>query len=390
VSGDIQNLRIDKLGTAGALGPVVVALATAQSAGETLRLDLTSLARSGAEHRRADLTTTLLLSNLLIGAFGRVSLDVVWPDSETIISSLERGALPFALAQRAGSTSFINAEPRKIAEWKKDWRPRTESLWDELEAAQIERRTYAYINTHRLGRSHFRGYHEGAAMPWLRKLVPVPKDATARQYREGFVALAERAVVELNENIPEHAFDIKGEINDRVEWLLPAETDGASLVTCSLTKGGSQSWNRLHLLAFDNGYGIGRTLRWQHPGLKTSVADLVETILLKQLHQRGIPGHNGIGLWWLNDIACTVGGEVEIITEDDLDPTGQRCTSVLIEYEQGEERYVRDQEDRWTIRTVSSLPVPIRGTIVKAVLHVPRTSEDMWVRPLADDRELVH
>jgi hypothetical protein len=263
-------------------------------------------------------------------------------------------------------------------------------LWDDSAATQIQRRTYAYINTHRLGRNHFRGYHEGAALPWLRNLVPVPKDAAAQNHRVTFVSLAERAVVELNENIPEHAFDIKGNISNRDEWLLPAEIDGASLVTCSLTKGGgAKSWNRLYLLAMDNGYGIGRTLRWQHPGLDTPVEDLVTTILRKQLHQRGIRGHNGIGLWWLNDLACIVGGEIQVITEDDLDEAGQSCVVVSLRFP-GEDKYSKEMSDREAAITVDRLPIPMRGTIVRSMLHVPRLPEDMWIRPLADDRELVH
>jgi hypothetical protein len=204
-----------------------------------------------------------------------------------------------------------------------------------------------------------------------------------------FVSLAERAVVELNENLSEHAFDLKGNIANRSEWLLPAEIDGASLVTCSLTKGGTNSWNRLHLLALDNGYGIGRTLRWQHPGLSSPVAELVQTIMSKQLHQRGIQGHNGIGLWWLNDLACTVGGEIEVITEDDQDPTGQSCVVVNLSFD-GDDKYASDTAERITKVTFNRLKVPMRGTIVRSTLHVPRTSEDMWIRPLADDRELVH
>jgi hypothetical protein len=388
VSEQIRTVQIESLGSVAALKPVIDALELANAAGASLRLDLTPLDRDGAEHRRMPMAAGLLMSNLLLGCYGRLPIEVTWP-SEAVSAALERVGLPFAFAQRQGPTTFTGVSPRNWAQWQKDWRPRTESLWDEFEATQIERRTYVYINTHRLGRSHFRGYHEGAALPWLRKLVPVPKDPVAQRRREAFVGLAERAVVELNENVPEHAFDIKGNIANRNEWLLPAEIDGASLVTCSLTKGGANSWDRLHVMAMDNGYGIGRTMRWQHRDLKTPVDELVQTILSKQLHQRGIQGHNGIGLWWLNDLACTVGGEIQVITEDDLDPSGDSCVAVDLQFE-GDERYSKESSGRETTTSVSQLPVPMRGTIVRAVLQVPRSSENIWNRPLADDRELVH
>lgn len=388
----IETIRIDTLGSDATLGPIVAAMTAASEAERALGLDFTPLERAGAEHRRVAMRPSLLLANLLTGAFGRLTLKVTWPSAAGICASLERSGLAFALAQRRGVTSFVGDPPRKWGEWKKDWRPSTESLWDEFEAAQIERRTYAYINPHRLGRGHFRGYHEGAALPWLRKMIPVPKDPSAQKNRESFVSLAERAVVELNENFPLHAFDIKGNVADRSEWLFPAEIDGSSLVTCSLTKGGANSWNRLYLLALDNGYGIGRTMRWQHPQLSAPVSELVETILKKQLRQRGIPGHNGIGLWWLYDLACTSGGTIEIITEDDLDPSGSSCVVVHVTFD--DDRYAQDVRERRTDTSVTRLAVPVRGTIVNSILQVPKTGDDMWVRPLAgeqeDDPVLVH
>jgi hypothetical protein len=210
-------------------------------------------------------------------------------------------------------------------------------------------------------------------MPWLGHLIPTPKDTSVKDRRDQFVTLAERAIVEVLENGPEHAFDLKGEVG-REHWLRPPERDGRSFLLCSLTRGGKSSWDRLHILAMDNGYGISRTLRWQHPGLDSPVSDLLVNLLKRQLHQRGIPGHNGIGLWWLHDLACTFEGQMSIVTEDDLSDDGN-AVGVTVGYRQGAA----------PTTTPTPLPtLPFRGTLVDATFVVPRTSGVMWHRPLAE------
>jgi len=133
--------------------------------------------------------------------------------------------------------------------------------------------------------------------------------------------------------------------------------------------GGERSFDRLHFLAFDNGFCIPRTLRWQHPDPLRfdSGASLMCRVLQGRLTDREITDHSGAGLWFLYGLARFAGGELTVISEDDLSD-GQSAARVHAQIPAAE----LDQESSWSSET---LPVPVRGTIVHLQLKIPRLSD---------------
>jgi len=350
------------------LHPLSDLISTSTGSHSALTLDLSSLDREGVEARRLDLLTVALLANLLVGVLSDAPLSVSLPAAPSMLAQLRRGGLFFALAQRRGAVTWQPRGASDLVEnWSGAWRPAMgDKLFvDDAAAAEVDERLYLYANTHRLGQGYFRQYQPGAAMPWLADLVPVPRDRTLRQVRQDFVASAVEAIIEVLENVASHAFKRRQRLDD--DWLRPHGRRAKSMLLCSLTKGGgTASWDRLHVLAMDNGYGIGRTLRWQHPDATGSTAELLEAVLQRKFLERGIPGHSGRGLWYLHGLSRIAGGAVHVVTEDDQsrDRHGIQFGFSSPPAEGG--------STSW--ETAEEIALPVRGTILLLDLAVPSAS----------------
>jgi len=349
--------------------------------GDGVELDLSDLDRSGVEARRLDLRTVALLSNLLLGVLSDTRLVVTLPSAHSMLAQLRRGGLFFALAQRSGEVAWGQSSSQDlISGWSGAWRPAMgDRLFEDAGAAEVDERLFLYANTHRLGQGYFRQYQPGAAMPWLADLVPVPRDRTLRQVRQDFVASAVEAIVEVLENLSTHAFKRRKRLEH--DWLHPHGRRAKSMLLCSLTKGGGkESWDRLHVLAMDNGYGIGRTLRWQHPEATGSTAEFLEAVLRRKFLERGIPGHNGRGLWYLHGLARIAGGAVHVVTEDDQsdDRHGVQLGFTSPSAEAGSTEWESPEE----------IDLPVRGTILLLDLAVPSASHGDAAPMGADYRAL--
>lgn len=338
------------------------------SGAATFTLDFSPLDREGVEARRLDLLSVALLSNLLLGTHGEAVVAVTLPKAPSMLAQLRRGGLFFALAQRAGHVEWKpTSSAELVAAWSGAWRPAVgdRRLFEDASAEEVDERLYLYANTHRLGQGYFRQYQPGAAMPWLADIVPVPRDRGLRQVRQDFVASAVEAIVEVLENLATHAFKRRQRLSE--DWLHPHGRRAKSMLLCSLTKGGGkESWDRLHVLAMDNGYGVGRTLRWQHPDAKGSTADLLEAVLRRKFLERGIPGHTGRGLWYLHGLARIAGGAVHVVTEDDQshDRHGVQFGFSSPPAESGATTW-EEPED---------IALPVRGTMLLLDLAVPSVS----------------
>lgn len=359
-------IEVWNLGKWSDLRPLIDAT-VASGRADSLELDLSRLDREGVEARRLDLSSVALLSNLLLGAFGDARVTVTLPMAPSMQAQLRRGGLYFALAQRAGEVAWNGPTSAELmAGWSGAWRPAMgDRLFEHAPAEEIDERLYLYANTHRLGQGYFRQYQPGAAMPWLADLVPVPRDRALRQARQDFVASAVEAIVEILENLATHAFKRHRRLAD--DWLHPHGRRAKSMLLCSLTKGGGkESWDRLHVLALDNGYGIGRTLRWQHPQATGSTAELLEAVLRRKFLERGIPGHTGRGLWYLHGLARIGGGAVHVITEDDQSSErhGVRFGFSSPSAESGATTWEASED----------VNLPVRGTILLLDLAVPSVS----------------
>lgn len=360
-------IEVRTLGKWSDLRPVIDVLDIAGRDNKPVVLDLSPLDREGVEARRLDLLSVALLANVLLGVLSDAPVTVRMPEAPSMRAQLRRGGLFFALAQRPGEVIWEPAASANIVDgWSGAWRPAMgDRLFSGAAAAEVDERLYLYANTHRLGQGYFRQYQPGAAMPWLADLVPVPRDRALRQVRRDFVASAVEAIVEVLENISTHAFKRRQRLAD--DWLHPHGRRAKSMLVCSLTKGGGEgSWDRLHVLAMDNGYGIGRTLRWQHPETSGSTGALLEAVLRRKFLERGIPGHSGRGLWYLHGLARIAGGAVHVVTEDDQ--SGQR-NGVQFGFSSPS---AEAGSTAWD--PTQDIGVPVRGTILLLDLAVPSTS----------------
>lgn len=330
-------------------------------------LDLRPLARDGHTNRRLDLLTVATLTNLLLGAVADAPVKVHLPTAPGILTQLRRGGLFFALAQRPGGVA-VDGDPGHplLHGWRGNWRPsRGEQLFPDGGPEEVSERLYLYANTHFLGEGFFRAYRPGAAMPWLADLIPIPADPDGQRLRHEFVLSAGDALVEVAENQPSHAFKLRGPVAD--DRLEPWERRTRSFLLCGLTKGGGEeSWNRLRVVVLDNGHGIGRTLRWQHPELTEPTGDLVTSVLRRQFRERGIAGHNGRGLWFLSGLVRLAGGQVTALTENDAH-AGRTGISVTFSSPDAS-----DGGTAWSVP--QDVPLPVRGTVLLIDLVVPRAT----------------
>lgn len=350
-------------------------LAAADAQGAILVLDLAPLDRGNASKRRLNGWWITVLSNLLLGRYGDLKLKVILPEAHSIQLQLLRGAFYFALAQRPGKTDYADRSARSqqlLESNSGTWSPRHGPvLIPEALGEKLEEHTYLYSNTHvRAESGYFRRYEASAAFPWLGEVVPRSSNREGDLLREGFLTATCDTFGEVADNISTHAFNLRNP-SFAAGWLGPQIVDRSrSCLLVGLTAGGGErSFDRLHFLAFDNGFCIPRTLRWQHPDPLRfdSGASLMCRVLQGRLTDREITDHSGAGLWFLYGLARFAGGELTVISEDDLSD-GQSAARVHAQIPAAE----LDQESSWSSET---LPVPVRGTIVHLQLKIPRLSD---------------
>ena len=347
------------------------ALGGAAAVGDSVHLDLSGLDSGEASKRRLQPSWWIpSLSNLLLGAYADLSLRVTLPQAGAIQVQLLRGGFYFSLAQRQGRTVIqaLDATSSDYLEKSREtWNPRNTALFPIAEGTRTEGRLYQYANTHRRAEpGYFRQYQASAAFPWLGEALPDPADAPGHQLRQLFLASVGSSFVEVLDNISVHPF---ASLDPRFEagWL--GSEIGPRARSCllgSVTKGGDRSHDRLHFLAMDNGFGIPRTLRWQHPSetRHLSADDLLQSVFTKRLTERGIPGHNGAGLWYLQETARFAGGTLSVLTEDDRSDGRSAVRFMMTVNRDGK------------IKTTKSIElIPIRGTIIHSQLEVPRVGD---------------
>ncbi len=341
-----------------------------------LHLDFAPLDRGDASKRRLAPTWWVpSISNLLLGRYMHLPIQVTLPTARSIQVQLLRGGLYFALAQRTGTTEYrsLDSTNEELLERScGEWNPRQgEVLFPVAETTRAEERLFLYANTHvRTEAGYFRRFEGSAAFPWLGEAIPRPLDNAAKSIRSLFIAAVSQSFSEVLDNATIHAFNLR-DTNYQAGWLGSRIVDQArSSLFASVTEGGSGSYNRLHFLSLDNGFGLARTLRWQHPDqLRHAAAgDLVREIFTHRLGDRAIRGHNGAGLWYLAGLARFAGGTITVITEDDQSD-GQAAIRLTISIPPGEDpaesrlELIRDR-------------VPIRGTLIHTQLEIPRLQAD--------------
>ena len=302
---------------------------------------------------------------------------------------LLRGGLYHALAQRPGhvdytaSNGFVEDALRSSAG---AWTPRTGPvLFGEASGTPVSERSYLYANTHTRAESgYWRRYEGSAAFPFLGEIIPLPLSSAGREVHQMFVLWACKALVEVLDNFSTHAFN-RIDTSFDADWLGPMVVDRArSCLLVGVTTGGTDSYDRLHFIALDNGFGIPRTMRWRHPTPLRSArsTDIVECVLRKRLTDRNIDGHAGGGLWCLSVLAEFAGGTIWVTSEDDLSG-GQNATRVQVDVPAIKAGDQALQVER------RSTPLPWRGTTVHVQIRIPRT-EDVDEHHLREFRDRLY
>lgn len=346
----------------------------ADAAGTRLDVDLRGFDRGNASRRRLSPAWLAVVSNLLMGRFSDLPIRVALPQAPSARIQLLRGAFYFALAQRPGPVELASHNYGSVPALnasKGTWAPRrgpVPVLLEEAAGTRLAERTYLYANTHSRAESgYFRRYEGSAAFPFLGEAVPRPQGRMGDALRSEFLSATCETLAEVLDNISTHAFNLR-QPDFRSDWLGPAIVDRSrSGLLVSLTTGGTNSCDRLHFLAFDNGFGIPRTMRWQHPDSlrRAKAGDMVECVLRHRLTDRAVEGHNGAGLWCLYGLARFAGGTITVTSEDDLSD-GHTATQLAIRVPAvGSSESAPDVQKR-------SVPVPWRGTTVQLQVRVPR------------------
>ena len=242
----------------------------------------------------------------------------------------------------------------------------------EAAGTRLSHRSYLYSNTHWRARSwlDFRRYQASAGFPWLGDLVPKPSSIIGRELRDMFIVAICRAFQEVLDNVSTHAFNARVS-GFAADWLKTSTLHwDRSCLIASTTTGGRNSHDRIHFLAIDNGYGIPRTMRWQHPDAlqTTSAADIIECALRKRLFDREIDGHDGAGLWSLKEPARFAGGTITVTSEDDRS-AGRSAVQVELAVPAA-----GSGSTRFNVST-RGINVPWRGTAIHAQLRIPRIGD---------------
>ncbi|HEX8781322.1 MAG TPA: hypothetical protein VF728_09175 [Nocardioides sp.] len=365
VTGTSRSDRLSLLG----------AMARADAERTVLVLDLTALDEGNPSKRRLTGWWVATVSNLLLGRFADLRVRVRHAESNSIQAALLRGGFYFALAQRPGVTEHPNARAvtRALVDASVgDWSPRSGPvLFAEAPADRQAERTYLYANVQRKAEpGYFRHYQGSAAFPWLGDVVPRPTGSLGGTVHDLFVSAVADTLCEVLDNVPTHAFNLR-QPTFAAGWLGSGIVERArSCFLVSVTEGGTGSFDRLHVLALDNGFSIPRTLRWQHPlALRHDhPAALMERVLQHRLTGRGIEGHSGAGLWFLFGLARFAGGTISLISEDDQSD-GRSGSRVEVQVPPEES----PAHSTWTHTDVDA---PVRGTIVHLQMQVPKLRHD--------------
>ena len=370
---------------------LLACLQRARSDGTPLDLDLRPLDEGNASARRVGPWWAASVTNLLAGHFSDLPLRLAMPAARGVQLQLLRGGLYHALAQRPGPVDYTAGNDfteEALRSSAGAWTPRTGPvLFGEASGTPVNERSYLYTNTHtRAETGYFRRYEGSAAFPFLGEIIPRPVAGAGRETRRIFILWACKALVEVLDNFSTHAFD-RMDAGFDADWLRPTVVDVDRARSCLLvgvTTGGADSYDRLHFVALDNGFGIPRTMRWQHPAPLRSAgsADIVERVLLARLTDRNIEGHVGGGLWFLAVLAGFAGGTIWVTSEDDLSG-GQSATRIQIDVPP---ITAGDQSLRVERR---STPLPWRGTTVHVQIRIPRL-EDADEHKLNEFRDRLH
>lgn len=347
-------------------------LKDAELQGTSCNLDFSDEAIAGVAHPsavRLSIPSVMVASNLLVGRFREVPVNVRIPDSRGLNLQLARGGFFFALANRP-KVNWASGPPEAWSHTARAWthpfnpsdtEMRRAALVDvkdpEHESwvvrAAFQRYLLSVMHPHKRPARHLRNDLRQIAGRWLSSRLHVRPGSEMVSTLRDCLAVFYQIIV----NVPDHA-------------SLRAKPTGCSLGQVYATLGGGrESHNRMHFTVLDNGIGLPRRVSVLYTDRKRSAEEALLDAVMGRLPRP--PGGRGVGLDLVRRIARQytegsrgVGGasRIRIISNGDADES-----AACLDWS--------PDSDGPSIQSVEDLPV--HGTLVWVTLGLEhRIPED--------------
>lgn len=233
-------------------------------------LDFTPLGETSGQ--RMSTVWTEVLSNELLGNLATENIVISPPLNYRGHKPLDRGGLSFAISQRDNAHTRIDGaghDPRWPAlHWYNDWKPndgvfRQKLVSDAYEPTELWPEAFVtFINPHKYASEDDIADElvDNQAYAWLRRLLSKGSPIAARSQEVSnksskHLKDLHRICYELIDNL-RHAFEPLPDSRITV----PSNRNRSYILFYTTRGGGTESFNRLHIVVVDYGHGLLRTL----------------------------------------------------------------------------------------------------------------------------------
>ncbi|WP_419554650.1 hypothetical protein [Candidatus Poriferisodalis sp.] len=376
------DVKIDKLTSDADVYALVDSLREASSSSSApIALDFRSLAR--ARPQRINAHRTEIVANALLTEFAETDLIVHPPSSPNGRKNLERAGLAFAIRQRPPRLTHLETDRQKeswpAVDWGRTWSPfdsnfrqRIFEVGDEPDVL-LDGKFVTFLNPHAYAADDDLVWEltENQAGEWISQLVrtrPTWVDSVhelgeRKKTQQELIGKLRRVIYELVTNLS-YAF-----CSHNVAGRARRNFLQRSYVQLYVTRGGTNSFDRLHFVAADTGFGIVATLL---PKLVRSgeYDESSSELIIRQLINTELPDYgrsSGRGYDRITSILKEYSGDL-FLTTGFANSSGQcqtmRAHSQYVAAESSKLRIIRDERLRF------------RGTTAHVILRLDESNRD--------------
>ena len=363
---------------------------TAENPSQWKKLDFTHLCANPAQ--RQSISWTEILSNELLGELATAKLKISPPINHRGLKTLDRGGLSFAVSQRDSKHTQITDADRDptwpAPNWYHDWTPLDHEFRQTLVSFAYEpteqwpREFVTFVNPHKyVSDNDMTGeLVDNQAYAWLRQLIypklsaassSVDTSETVRDYSQLTVhdydqlQDVHRLCYELIDNL-RHAFIPQRDSS----FNIPSRRYRSYVLFYTTRGGGSDSYNRLHIVVTDYGHGLVRTLLPKlYPGSSSNSCSIIKDLLRLKLKYTGRA--SGRGYSRIVEIVKRYSGKMHLTTGYQLSPDNSEAIRTTLLSDSDEVRVQLDKQ------------IYFFGTTVHITLRIlPVTStNDVLIQP---------
>ncbi|HUP69786.1 MAG TPA: hypothetical protein VM142_08215 [Acidimicrobiales bacterium] len=299
-------------------------------------LDLSPAAAGASQHRRPDLMTLAMLSNVLVTTERRRSIVLQIPQDDNLLRQFARAGVLFALAQRPGPSALHLVEAdgtlfpsqpawADLSAWRRNWTPE-DSAFRQLVLtgaakpsepwALVQRGLVTFKNPHLAVERHRLTRELNTNL--LRHWTPQVLDHYGVASGDGaeLVLSVSAAVNELVLNFAVHPFGTIASAPPTGRDI-PKDRQVGYVALYTTDGGGDASGNRLHVVVADGGHGIPATLRPKLPRRHPARTNTSDAELTRLLLEGGVPAYGrgeGRGFLRLVELARLHAGRLRLCT----------------------------------------------------------------------------